>query len=240
MAQRRAGKAWSGGLHLAGYFTRRRDAAGGAWAGADGKVWRSCGCRRGDFRRRNCGYGKTARCVACICPHRASAPAGRSSNREDVVLKHFYRGMAYEREHDYQRARAEYQLALDSGFQSAQLYNAIAWLDIEFLGADPVKVVGCAARALAMEPDNPDILDTYGWVLVKAGRHSEGLPLLEHANLMKPGIYCINVHLGVAYMKAGDRNRAADYLKRQIERNAADRWGRSAQLALDQLQGNAG
>lgn len=155
-------------------------------------------------------------------------------------LKHFYRGMAYEREHDYRRARAEYQLALDSGFQSAELYNTIAWLDIEFLDADPVRAEGYVARALAMDPNNPDILDTYGWVLVQSGRPREGLPFLERANLLKPGIYCINVHLGVGYMKAGDRNRAADYLKRQIERNSADRWGRSARVALDQLEGQAG
>jgi Tfp pilus assembly protein PilF len=155
-------------------------------------------------------------------------------------LKHFNRGMVYEREHDYQRARAEYMLALDSGFQSAQLYNTIAWLDIEFLDADPVKTEAYAAQAFAMDPDNPDILDTYGWVLVQAGRPREGLPFLERANLMKPSIYCINVHLGVAYMKTGDRDRAADYLKRQVERNSGDRWGRAAKLALDQLEGNRG
>jgi hypothetical protein len=155
-------------------------------------------------------------------------------------LKHFNRGMVLEREQKYRQARAEYELALDSGFQSAELYNTIAWLDIEFLDADPVEVEPYTSKALAMEPNNPDILDTHGWVLVKAGRPREALPFLERANRMKPGIYCINVHLGVAYMKAGDRNRASDYLKRQIERNAADRWGRSAQLALDELQGNAG
>ena len=131
-------------------------------------------------------------------------------------------------------------LAIDSGFQTAELYNTIAWLDIEFLNADPIETLGYANRAFAMEPDNPDILDTYGWVLVQAGRPREALPFLERANRMRPSIYCINVHLGVAYMKAGDRNRASDHLKRQIELNAVDRWGRSAQLALDELRGSAG
>ena len=155
-------------------------------------------------------------------------------------LKHYHRGMVYEREHDYQRARAEYQLALDSGFQSAEPYNAIAWLDIEFLNADPVKTEAYAARALAMEPDNPDILDTYGWVLVRAGRPLEGLPMLERSKRMKPNTYCIDLHLGVAYREVGERARAVEYLKRQIERNSADRWGRAAKLALDQLEGQAG
>ncbi len=155
-------------------------------------------------------------------------------------LEHYNRGMMYEREHDYQRARAEYQLALDSGFQSAQLYNAIAWLDVEFLAGDPVNIEAYAARAFAMDPDNPDILDTYGWVLVQAGRPREGLALLEGAKSMKPTMYCIDLHLGVAYMKAGDRTRAADFLKRQVERNSEDRWGRAARVAFDQLEQSRG
>lgn len=150
-------------------------------------------------------------------------------------LKHFNRGMVFEREHDYQRARNEYMLALDSGFQSAELYNTIAWLDIEFLDADPVEAEQFGARAFALDPDNPDILDTYGWVLVKMGRPHEGLPLLERARRSKPTMYCIDLHLGIAYREVGDRDRATEHLKRQIERNASDRWGNSAKLALEQM-----
>jgi len=155
-------------------------------------------------------------------------------------LKHFNRGMVYEREHDYQRAREEYQLALDSGFQSAVLYNAIAWLDIEFLGGDPVKTEPYAAQAFAMDPDNPDVLDTYGWVLVQAGRPQDGLVFLERAMIMKPNMYCIDLHLGVAYMKVGDWTRAESFLKRQVERNSEDRWGRAARVAFDQLEQSRG
>lgn len=152
-------------------------------------------------------------------------------------LKHFNRGMSYEREHDYQRARAEYMLALDSGFQSPEIYNTIAWLDIEFLDANPVEAEQYAARAFASDSDNPDIMDTYGWVLVKAGRVRDGLPLLERAKTLKPNMYCIDLHLGVAYREAGRRDRAVEHLKRQIGRNSSDRWGQSARVALDQMEG---
>lgn len=152
-------------------------------------------------------------------------------------LNHYYRGMAYEREQDYQQARLEYQLAADSGFQSATLYNAIAWLDIEFLGADPVVTERYAARALAMAENNPDVLDTYGWVLVRAGRAQEGLSFLERAWQLKPTIYCIDLHLGEAYRQVGDRRRAREFLTRQINRSSVDRWGRSAAAALDRLEG---
>jgi hypothetical protein len=152
-------------------------------------------------------------------------------------LKHFNRGMVYEREHDYQRARTEYMLALESGFQSAELYNTIAWIDIEFLGEDPEEAERYAAQAFAIDPNNPDILDTYGWVLVRAGRAREGLEFLERAKTLKPNIYCIDLHLGVTYRELGDRRRAVEYLKRQIELNRSDRFGQSAWTALREMEG---
>ncbi len=168
--------------------------------------------------------------VLCLLP--VAAVTARTYND----LKHFNRGMVYERERKYQQARAEYMLALDSGFQSAELYNTIAWLDIEFLDADPVEVEPYTSKALAMEPNNPDILDTHGWVLVQEGRTREGLGFLERAKALNPNIYCIDLHLGVAYLKMGERNRAVESLKRQIGLNPADRFGQSALKVLSDLE----
>lgn len=181
---------------------------------------------------RQLGASRAVALVACLV-----APVAVVTMRTYQELKHYHQGMVYERVQDYQQARAEYQLAIDSGFQSAEIYNAIAWLDIEFLKADPVQTEAYVARAFAMDPDNPDILDTYGWVLVKAGRSLEGLPMLERAKRLKPDIYCIDLHLGVAYREIGEWDRAIQSLNRQIERNPDSRWGRSARAALDQLEG---
>lgn len=151
-------------------------------------------------------------------------------------LKHYSLGMFYEREKDYQKAREEYQLALDSGFESAQLYNAIAWLDIEFLGADPQLVEPYAARAYALDHKNPDILDTYGWVLVQAGKVQQGLLLLEKAKELKPTIYCIDLHLGAAHLALGEREHAVRFLRQQIDRTGNDRFGQAAAVLLAQAE----
>jgi tetratricopeptide (TPR) repeat protein len=151
-------------------------------------------------------------------------------------LVHFNRGMVYERAQNYEQARAEYLLALKSGFQSAHLYNTIAWLDIEFLEANPVEAEYYAAQALTVDPDNPDILDTYGWILVLKGQAREGLVFLERAKKLNPKIYCIDLHLGLAYRETGDRQRAAEYLHRQVERNPADRFGQSARKLLVEME----
>lgn len=151
-------------------------------------------------------------------------------------LKHFNRGMVLEREQKYRQARAEYELALDSGVQSAELYNTIAWLDIEFLGADPAETEQYTAKAFAMDANNPDILDTHGWVLVREGHARQGLVFLERAKALNPNIYCIDLHLGVAYMEVGKRSLAVEYLTRQVERNPDDRFGRSASKVLTEME----
>lgn len=148
------------------------------------------------------------------------------------TLKHFNRGMVYEREHDYQKARAEYMLALGDGFESPELYNTIAWLDIEFLDADPTEAGDYAAKAMELEPGNPDILDTYGWVLVRQGRPREGLPFLEKAKALKPNMYCIDLHLGAAYREVGELGRAMELLEQQVRRNSTDRFGQAAAKIL--------
>lgn len=178
------------------------------------------------------GLGRTVAIVVFLL-----LPVAAVTSQTYHELKHFNRGMVYEREHDYQRARAEYMLAVESGFQSPELYNTIAWLDIEFLGADPVQAERYAAQAIRMDPDNPDILDTYGWVLVRAGRPIEALPLLERAKRLKPSIYCIDLHLGVAYRELGDRRLALESLKRQIALNPSDRFGQAALTALREVEG---
>lgn len=154
-------------------------------------------------------------------------------------LNHYYRGMGYEREHDYDRARAEYMLALSSGFRSAALYNTIAWLDIEFLGANPVQAEYFAAKALELDNDNPDILDTYGWVLVRQGRPRDGLAFLEKAKTLNPNIYCINLHLGLAYRDLGEWAHAVEHLKQQIALSPEDRFGQAASKSLREIEGLA-
>jgi len=163
-------------------------------------------------------------------------PVAVVTARTHYDLKHYNRGMMYEREHDYQRARAEYQMALDSGFQSAELYNAIAWLDIEFLDGDPVEAEAYASQAFALDPGNPDILDTYGWVLVRQGRVREGLPFLEMAKALKPHIYCIDLHLGAAHLALGARDRALEFLRQQLTRSGIDRFGQAAARLLAQVE----
>ncbi len=186
--------------------------------------------------------GLTVICIGRLGVHRSIAivmvlvvPVFATTMVTYNERKHYHRGMMYEREHDYQHARYEYQMALDSGLRAPGLYNSIAWLDVEFLDGDPLQAGDYITKALEMDPGNPDIMETYGWILVLQGRSSEGVTYLERAKALKPTIYCIDLHLGVANLRIGNTERALHYLQSQVQRNPTDRFGEAARKVLSDM-----
>jgi tetratricopeptide (TPR) repeat protein len=87
-------------------------------------------------------------------------------------------------------------------------------------------------RALRADPQNPDVLDTYGWALHHAGRSPEALPFLERALAGKPRMFCIHFHLGEVYAALGDRERAERHLREQIRRHPGGSEARRAEASL--------
>lgn len=151
-----------------------------------------------------------------------------------VRLSDFSRALGYERQHDFVRARESYLRALAGGLQTPELYNGLGWVEIESGIGDPRKAVHYARIALQMQPDNADILDTYGWALHHAGRHTEALDYLQRAYLKKPEMFCIHYHLGSVQLALGDSRKAAFHFERQLEK-AGTREAVFAARALEQL-----
>lgn len=131
-------------------------------------------------------------------------------------LKDYSDGVRYERVRDYVQARASYQRALQAGAPSPNLYNALAWVEVESGVGDPKKAVEYGAIALARRPNSADVLDTYGWALQFAGRSAEALPYLQRAEAARPRMYCIHLHLGTVYHALGRDEEARRHLDMQI------------------------
>ena len=121
-----------------------------------------------------------------------------------------------ERAHDFSAALQHYRRALAAGHASPELYNSLAWVEIESGEGSPADAVHHASRALGARPANPDFLDTYGWALHFAGRHAEALSPLLEAYRLKPQMFCIHYHLGAVYQALGRRDEAEAHLKRQL------------------------
>jgi tetratricopeptide (TPR) repeat protein len=75
--------------------------------------------------------------------------------------------------------RAYESLRARLGDNDATVLNNLAWAYSETGALD--RAVPLARRAHALDPDNPVMADTLGWILFKTGRRAEGLVLLEQA-----------------------------------------------------------
>ncbi len=132
--------------------------------------------------------------------------------------RHLATALRYERAGDFVNARREYRLALADGVRSPGLFNELAWVEIESGIGNADEAVAFAEQAMALDPDEPDILDSYGWALHHAGRSAEALPFLERAYQGKPDMFCIHYHLGEVYLALGDTTRAVSHLRQQVTR----------------------
>jgi len=101
---------------------------------------------------------------------------------------------------------------------------ALQYSDIK----DP-RALATAERAHGLAPNNPSILDTYGWILVQSGKLKTGIANLQKAHTAKPGNPEIALHLATALAKNGDTKEA-----RTVAEAAAKRTS-SRQQALQEL-----
>jgi tetratricopeptide (TPR) repeat protein len=147
-------------------------------------------------------------------------------------LRHYHRGLLHARAGDLPEALEQYRLAVGDGVDSSTFYNELAWMEVESGVGDVHAAVDYGARALQSDPQNPDVLDTYGWALHSAGRSREALPYLEQAFAGKPRMFCIHYHLGEVYDALGDRTRAEQHLREQIRRFPEGSEARRAEASL--------
>lgn len=73
------------------------------------------------------------------------------------------------------------------------------------------------ARALELEPEEPAILDSMGWVLYRLGRHDEALPYLERAYRAFPDPE-VAAHLGEVLWVSGNAARAREVWRDALEK----------------------
>ena len=110
-------------------------------------------------------------------------------------------------------AQAEYERLAKLPRPSAVVLNNLAWL---YLRGGDARALETARRAYELDSDNPAIMDTYGWALVKSGKVAEGLRILESAALYLPSSPEIQYHLAEALSRVGDTRRAREALAKAL------------------------
>lgn len=136
-------------------------------------------------------------------------------------------------EGDRAGAMAAYEQVLAASPTNVQVLNNLAVLYEE--AGDP-RAIATAKRAYELAPQRPEMVDTYGWALVRAGRVQEGLPLLQQAYVMAPQHPEISFHVGAALAKAGRGVEARPILERVQREHPGTPSAKEAEAVLKEIK----
>ncbi|MEI7973709.1 MAG: tetratricopeptide repeat protein, partial [Bdellovibrio sp.] len=131
----------------------------------------------------------------------------------------FFNGSVQDRLGKKEESLQSMQKVVDLDPNHIQGLNYLAYT-LADLGRDLSKAENLVKRALAMEPHDGFILDTYGWIKFKQGRFSEAVKTLERAFQLQPDEAIIAQHLGDAYQKVRVFQKAQAMYRRAIELEA--------------------
>jgi len=127
----------------------------------------------------------------------------------DLRVRRFLASSYYSTGRDEQ-AITEYLRVLAINPDDVAALNNLAW--IYFQGDDP-DARAMAEHAYRLEPDNPEVLDTYGWILLQQGAVDKGRQLLQQASKLLPDVAEVSYHFAVALHLSGDQQQARAILE---------------------------
>ncbi|CAK0760749.1 hypothetical protein CCP3SC15_2670001 [Gammaproteobacteria bacterium] len=111
-----------------------------------------------------------------------------------------------------QSAQAYYEKILETQPNHPLALNNLAWL---YLEKHDQRALAMAKRAYQLAPNDPQVLDTYGWILANEGYRLPGLFLLQRAVSGAPRDGDIRYHLAATLDQAG-RQEDAHHTVRQL------------------------
>ena len=135
--------------------------------------------------------------------------------------------LLYERDKDFPNAMKVYERALkeNPGFWFAA--NNLAFLTAETATKkeDLGRAKTLAEDAIKMQPNQPALVDTLGWVYFRMGDIGQARGLIEQALAAAPNSDVLNYHMGAVLLKLGQKDEAREKLRKALE-GAEDYPGR--------------
>jgi tetratricopeptide (TPR) repeat protein len=144
------------------------------------------------------GHKEFAECADTYSKGIALIPHPDKSN----WVIYYFRGICYERSHQWPKAEADLKEALKLFPDQPHVLNYLgySWID---QGVHLDEGMAMIKKAVQQRPDDGYIVDSLGWAYYKLGKYEEAVKQLEHAVELKPEDPTINDHLGDAYWRVG-------------------------------------
>ncbi len=143
-------------------------------------------------------------------------------------------GRKLERAGKIEEAADQYETILRTGVADAAM---VAVLANAYLSLGNRKSIPLAQKAHLMEPDNPAILDAYGWIMLQAARNTrEAMKALEKATRRSPSTALYKYHLGMVYLAKGDIVTARQLLGQALKLDPNFEGAKEAASQLERLE----
>jgi len=113
---------------------------------------------------------------------------------------------------DWVSAASYYSKALAISPNDVVAKNNLAWVYAEHGGNIDV-ALKLAQDAKEMAPDDPDVSDTLGWIMVKKQNYATAAQLLSDCVRRRPEKASFRYHLGMAYYYLGHKSDAEQALQ---------------------------
>ena len=122
----------------------------------------------------------------------------------------------YKAQGDLKKAKAYLVQALDIKDDYAPAANNLAFILAE-TNSSMYEALRLAKTARDKEPNNPDFLDTLGWIYYLQGSYDLALPVLEESVKINPQSPIANYHLGWAYYDKKQFEKARAHMRKALE-----------------------
>lgn len=116
---------------------------------------------------------------------------------------------------------------------NVSILNNLAWVYSEL--NDP-RAVEYAEKAYRLKPERPEVMDTYGWILLKNKKTEQAYKLIDSALSLMPNSPDIIYHHAAALVAIGEQAQAKEQLRSLLEKYADFSSRDQAQVLLQQIK----
>lgn len=134
-----------------------------------------------------------------------------------------------ERTGDKGKALDLYRSALKYDRKNALALNNLAYLLAENFG-EPKEALTYAMAVYRLQPGDPRVMDTLGFVLLKNKRAQDAENLLSKAHQLLPEVPTVSLHLAMVKIELGKMNEAKELLTKVAESSSQEDAGQAKQL----------
>lgn len=162
---------------------------------------------------------------------RATLAAWLDENPQDLATWHIHAAQQMAAD-DRSGAMDSYRRIVEQDDDDVIALNNLAWSLRE---SDTRQALEHARRAAELAPEAAPVLDTLGAVLIHAGEPAEAADILGRASELAPDDPGIQYHLAWAESERGERDAAAERLRRVLDRHDQFPQRADAEALLDRL-----